>query len=68
MWVAMYILFSFLKGKTCLGKSGLKALQGISGDCCNWAWKLLSLARDFVGFCFFSFIVFNLSNLEDQSV
>lgn len=27
--------FSLLKGKTCLGKSGLKALQGISGDCCN---------------------------------
>ncbi|XP_071615501.1 sal-like protein 4 isoform X2 [Heliangelus exortis] len=27
--------FSLLKGKTCLRKSGLKALQGISGDCCN---------------------------------
>lgn len=58
------VLFCFLfKGKACLGKSGLKALQGISGDCCNLPWELASLARDFL-FLFF----FRLGNLGDQSV
>lgn len=61
-WVCIYFFFPLLKGKTCLGKSGLKALQGISGDCCNQAWELVSFARDF--FFLFFFLIWVIQKIS----